>query len=92
MATPSQSFRGKSDQSRLPAAIEPETVISSDAPFKERAQEALHLWLRWNNAYERVTVAMTKPGGSQRQIEELMDQMDVLRRRAIELSQEIVDS
>ncbi len=55
-----------------------------------RSHEAIRLWLRWNEAYERVTAEMYQSGGDPRKTEELMDQMDQLRRQAIELSNEVL--
>ena len=55
------------------------------------AEEALLLWLKWNNAYERVTMVMMQPGFSQEDLEEHMDQMDQLRHRAAELSRGVLD-
>jgi hypothetical protein len=54
-------------------------------------RDALVLWLRWNEAYERVTANMFCSGDDRRQLEALMDQMDQLRRRAIKLSHELLD-
>jgi hypothetical protein len=54
-------------------------------------REALVLWLRWNHAYEHVTVSMFESKSDPKQLEELMDQMERLRQEAIELSQKLLD-
>jgi hypothetical protein len=61
--------------------------LSSDplTPWKE----AVMLWLSWNSTYEKVTAKMCKPGHDQNKIEALMDEMDKLRGRAIELSERL---
>lgn len=57
-----------------------------------RWREALVCWLRWNEAYEHVNATMFDKRHSPEQLERLMDQMDELRRRAIGLSHELLDS
>ena len=64
-------------------------VVISDTTMAFR--EALVSWLRWNEAYERVSTAMYDSQNDPRQLESLMDQMDRLRRRAIKLSHELLD-
>ncbi len=66
---------------------------SSDSPAVTIAacEEALRFWMRWNDAYERVTSCMFDARHDQRKLEDMMDQMDQLRRRAIELSQRLLD-
>lgn len=49
--------------------------------------EALMLWLSWNSTYEKLTARMCKPGQDSRKIEALMDEMDQLRSRAIQVSE-----
>jgi hypothetical protein len=56
-----------------------------------RWREALVCWLRWNEAYENVTATMYDKRQSPEQLERLMDQMDALRRHAIELSHQLLD-
>jgi hypothetical protein len=56
-----------------------------------RWREALLMWLRWNQAYEHVTERMFQPGCNSAQLQEMMDQMDDLRREAIAQSRELLD-
>lgn len=56
-----------------------------------RWREALVCWLRWNEAYENVTAIMYDKRQNPEQLEQLMDQMDALRRRAVELSEQLLD-
>jgi hypothetical protein len=55
-----------------------------------RWREAVGLWLRWNEAYEHVTGQMYQQGSQLNELEALMDQMDALRRRAVELSHQLL--
>jgi hypothetical protein len=55
-----------------------------------RWREAVTLWLRWNEAYEHVTTRMYQQGSQADDLEALMDQMDALRRRAVQISQELL--
>jgi len=48
------------------------------------------LWLSWNSTYEKVTARMCKPGQDSAKLEAMMDEMDQLRKRAIELSEEVL--
>lgn len=64
---------------------------STISDFEMRCREALVLWLRWNEAYERVTEQMYQPGTSQESLQDTMDQVEDLRRQAISLSQEMLE-
>jgi hypothetical protein len=63
----------------------------SHANQLEAWREALTLWLDWNSAYEQVTQRLFALGQNQHAIEEVMDQMDQLRRRAVSLSRQLVN-
>jgi len=63
---------------------------SQRADLPSRGAEALHLWLRWNSAYEHITEDMFRAGQDQRKLESLMDQMDQLRQQAIDLSRSVL--
>ena len=65
---------------------------SGEASVAQRYQDALLLWLRWNNAYERVTAAIYDSRQDPCEQEELMDQMDQLRQQAVAMSHELLDS
>jgi len=65
----------------------PEDEIDSD---EIKWKEALMLWLSWNSTYEKVTARMCKPGQDQQKLEAMMDEMDRLRRQAIDLSEKLI--
>ena len=69
----------------------PSKVPAEKVPVPPECERALIAWLRWNDAYERVTAEMYKAGTNQRQLQDLMDQLDRLRREAISLSRKLVD-
>lgn len=54
-------------------------------------REALVLWLRWNQAYEHVTEQMFQAAQDPARLQQLMDQMDDLRREAVAQSQQLLD-
>ena len=54
-------------------------------------REAVGLWLNWNLAYEQVTERLFALGQDQGKLEEVMDQMDQVRLRAVRLSQQLVE-
>jgi len=69
------------------------TAFSGLGP--EEAMErcvALETWLRWNEAYERVTELMYRKGIGNKELEDYMDAMDQLRLRAVTLSRRIVNA
>lgn len=53
-------------------------------------QEAVMLWLSWNSTYEKLTAKMFRAGTDQQKLEALMDEMDLLRKQAISLSEELI--
>ena len=63
----------------------------SDPSQLDTWREAVGLWLDWNSAYEHVTEQLFALGHDQRRLEEVMDQMDQIRRRAICLSRQLID-
>ena len=57
----------------------------------ERYQEALTLWLRWNDAHERINASLFEARQDLTQSAELLDQLDFLRQKAVKLSSELLD-
>lgn len=85
--------QGSSMSSARPVAPAKESAEQSEsrgAELPSSCAEALHLWLRWNSAYEHVTEEMFHAGQDQRKMEALMDEMDQLRRQAIDLSRSVL--
>ncbi|NIL99247.1 MAG: hypothetical protein GTO62_19640 [Planctomycetales bacterium] len=54
-------------------------------------QEALMLWLSWNSTYQKLTAKMCKAGQNQAKVERMMDELDELRARALQLSEKIIN-
>ena len=48
--------------------------------------EAIMLWLRWNRTYEKATARMYKDG-NKKKLRAMFDEMEFLRKQAIEVSQ-----
>lgn len=57
----------------------------------ERYQEALTLWLRWNDAQEHIDANLFAARHDIQQATELLDQLDRLRQRAVKLSSQLLD-
>jgi hypothetical protein len=55
-------------------------------------QQALVLWLRWNDGFEKVTEQMYSAGLEREQAEQVLDELDQVRREAVRLSQVILNS
>jgi hypothetical protein len=53
-------------------------------------REAALLWLRWNEAYERVTEAMFAGRNNPSELERLADEADALRREAVVRSRNLL--
>lgn len=68
----------------------PSTGRVAAAPEVASWVPALELWLRWNECYEQVTSLAFAAGNDPRQLEDLMDAMDQIRREAIELSKSLL--
>ena len=78
--------------SPTPAEDEQSSDTLPAAPEKDlRWKEALMLWLSWNSTYEKLTSRMCRTGQDKAKIEVLMDEMDQLRRQAIDLSETLID-
>lgn len=65
--------------------------VQSPSDRELRLCEALVMWLRWNDAHERITQRLYAEQSDPVRSEELLDQLDHLRRDAIRLSQELLD-
>jgi hypothetical protein len=68
----------------------PVHAAMDSADSSARYREALSLWLDWNRAYETVTAQMFDNRGDVAAMREMMDRMDEVRRRAVELSQALI--
>lgn len=55
-----------------------------------RVRQALTLWLRWNAAYEQTTSRMFQPGANLDALQQIMDDVDTLRRQAVEMSRDLL--
>lgn len=55
-----------------------------------KAREALTAWLQWNAAYEQATARMYRAGANLDSLQQTMDEIDRLRRQAVELSRQLV--
>lgn len=89
MALPSNPRNGATGLGKASSGGEVESEGVTDLQLRWR--EALVLWLRWNQAYEHATERMFQSGHSPAQLQEMMDQMDDLRREAVEQSQQLLD-
>jgi hypothetical protein len=67
-------------------------VYDMSSPNLQHCREVLALWLQWNDAHEQATQAMFEAAGDPGQVEQLMDQLDVMRRQAVEASRKILDA
>lgn len=55
-----------------------------------KCREALSLWLAWNDRYLQLAATMYAQGQDQRRIEQLGDELDELRQRALEASKSLL--
>jgi hypothetical protein len=56
----------------------------------DRLEDVLRLWIRWNDGYENSVETMFREGGDPQRLSDRMDQMDQLRRQALNLSRELL--
>jgi hypothetical protein len=73
-----------------PPVVATMSTALSAAPTSSElaAHKAVRLWLRWNDAYEKVSACLYAAGPDPRRVEELSDELDQLRRQAIRLSRQ----
>jgi len=57
---------------------------------KQQWSEAIMLWLSWNRTYEKATARMCK-ANSEKKLEAMFKEMELLRTQAIELSQGLLN-
>ena len=53
-------------------------------------REALRLWLRWNQAHDQITRTLFEDGKPSQKLEDVMDQLDSMRKQAVTLSEELI--
>ncbi|MBI1901912.1 MAG: hypothetical protein HYS13_12480 [Planctomycetia bacterium] len=64
--------------------------MTSQANGETPWREALQAWVDWNDAHERVTREMFAAGHNQKAVEDALDRVEQLRRRALELSRKLL--
>lgn len=75
-------------QSNVPP---PNAMTELDPPVDLRKwEQVLILWLEWNEVYERLTERLFEAQGDLQRIEALLDEADRLRKRASELSRQLL--
>ena len=65
------------------------------AGAEELWRQSVELWMKWHTAHERLTAAMfacRHEPAQQAEVMQEMDQLDQLRWRAVEISQELLSS
>jgi glycine/D-amino acid oxidase-like deaminating enzyme len=72
---------------RTPRLIRP--PLGQGPAETDRAIEAIRLWLRWDEAAERLTEELYRLGPRHADVENAMDQVEQLRLRAKTISEEI---
>ena len=90
-----QSFDSPGCASRLPS-LSAEAAVATAKEAEHQAStpsgdgpdwnEAIMLWLSWNSTYEKATAKMYK-GGNKEKLRAMVNEMEFLRKQAIELSQ-----
>lgn len=63
---------------------------AESAPPRGEWEHAIGLWLRWNDAYERLTAQMFDARQDQARLESLLDSLDRLRQEAIAASRKLL--
>ncbi len=63
---------------------------SRDPERSEQCRQVLRLWLRWNEAHERLCEEMYQARRDMRALEDKLDQLDLLRQQAVRLSKALL--
>ena len=53
-------------------------------------REALKLWLRWNQAHVQITQTLFEDGKPSQKLEDVMDQLESMRKQAVSLSEDLI--
>ena len=53
-------------------------------------REALKLWLRWNQAHVQITQTLFEDGKPSQKLEDVMDQLEGMRKQAVALSEDLI--
>ena len=77
--------RGSPEDSSAPNPAEDKP----DGPTAEY-RAALELWLQWNEAHERLCADLFRAGRDPKVLQDMMDQLDTIRQRAVELSRKLL--
>ena len=83
---PSQSV----PQSMKVAGAQGDTLAESRLDSIQELRQAVALWLRWNEAYEQVTMQAYQARHDQRKLEAIMDEMDSVRKQAVAASEKAI--
>ena len=67
-----------------------EVEYESAAGPAKAFRDALTLWLQWNQAHEQITRTLFDSGKPDQQLEDLMDQLDRMRKKAVSLSEGLI--
>ena len=67
-----------------------EAEYESVSDHTKAFRDALTLWLQWNQAHEQITRALFDSGKPDQQLEDLMDQLDRMRKQAVKLSEGLI--
>lgn len=67
-----------------------DTPAESRLDSIQELRQAIALWLRWNAAYEQVTMQAYQARHDQRKLEAIMDEMDSVRRQAVAASEKAI--
>jgi len=72
------------------AGAQGDTLAESRLDSIQELRQAVALWLRWNEAYEQVTMQAYQARHDQRKLEASMDEMDSVRRQAVAASEKAI--
>ena len=64
---------------------------AEEASRDNACAQTVQLWLRWNAAFEQITAQMHEPGQNFSELQDMLDQLDQLRSKAVALSEDLID-
>jgi hypothetical protein len=64
--------------------------VDSDADQPLAWRETLELWLKWNKAHQQVTSKLFQDANRNQNVEDMMDQLDRMRRQAVAMSEQLI--
>jgi hypothetical protein len=88
---PDSMIAGKQHvENRVSEGLPKVTASRPGDPYVDRCRQVLELWLRWDEEQRALTERMFAAGQDQQQLEQLLDEVELLRQTAVEATRAVL--